>query len=229
MASLKKQVIGKISGKVGDLIFRNRNDNNYIALKPIRVNSPKDERAISRRMKFKSATQLASAINSIIPLKMQWTYKTSGNNSVYNRLVKANYPTLISSLPSEFSVLTPPKGFGVITQTISVNETEIKVGIDAIGTNAGINPVVEKTIRLAAVLCLSGPPNPMYSDVVYLPFISEQQTLNLNSALTFQIALNINEAELFNLYSTKKLLAGFITFDVDSLPISHSETIYHQQ
>ncbi|AFH50174.1 Hypothetical protein IALB_2471 [Ignavibacterium album JCM 16511] len=229
MARMKKQVLGKVSGGVGDLVFRNRNENNYIALKPIRFNTPMDDRAVARRNKFKSAVQLASAINSIVPLKEQWSKKTAGNNTVYNRIVKANYPTIINMLPSEYTLLMPGKGFSFVTQTISLSQDDVKLSTEAIGNDAGLNTEIEKQIRMTAVLCLSGPSNTMYPEVVYLPLISQVQTLVLTDPLNFQINLRSDEKELFNLYGSKRLLAGLLTFNVDSIPVTHSNTLFYQQ
>lgn len=228
MGSLKKQVLGKVSGRVGDLVFRNRNLNNYIALRPIRFNTPMDDRAVARRNKFKSAGQLASAVNSIIPLKEQWAVKTTGNNTVFNRIMKSNYPTLVNLLPSEYTSIMPGKGFPVVTQSVNLSPDDVKVSIDAIGNDAGLNTEVEKQIRLAAVLCLSGPTNPMYADIIYLPMISAAQPLVLSDPLNFQINLRSDEKELFNIYSSKRLLAGFLTFNLELRPVSHSDNIYYQ-
>lgn len=229
MARMKKQVLGKVSGGVGDLVFRNRNDNNYIALRPIRFNTPMDDRAVARRNKFKSTVQLASAMNAIIPLKQIWTKKTTGNNTVYNRMVKSNYSSLVNLLPSQYTALTPGKGFLVTTQNIELNQDQMRVSLNAIGLDSGIDTQIEKTLRMVCVLCLSTPSNPMYSEIVYLPFISTSQNIVLTDPLDITIGFNSNEKELFNLYGNKKLLAGLITFDVDSSVVSNSNTIFFEQ
>lgn len=229
MARMKKQVLGKVSGGVGDLVFRNRNENNYIALKPIRFNTPMDDRAVARRNKFKSAVQLASAMNAIIPLKSIWSKNTAGNNTVYNRMVKSNYSSLVNLLPSQYTALTPGKGFPVTTQNIELNQEQLRLTFNALGSDSGIDTQIEKKIRLACVLCLSAPSNPMYSEIVYLPSISTSHNIVLTDPLDITIGFNSNEKELFNLYGNKKLLAGLITFDADSLAVSSSNTIFFEQ
>lgn len=229
MARMKKQVLGKVSGGVGDLVFRNRNENNYIALKPIRFNTPMDDRAVARRNKFKSAVQLASAMNAIIPLKSVWNKNTTGNNTVYNRMVKSNYSSLVDMLPSQYTLLAPGKGFPVTTQNIELNQEQVRVLFNALGSDSGIDTQIEKTIRMACVLCLSAPSNPMYSEIVYLPLISGSQNIVLTEPLDITIGLNATEKELFNLYGNKKMLAGLITFDVDLQAASSSNTIFFEQ
>uniref|UniRef100_A0A7V2ZIA4 Uncharacterized protein n=1 Tax=Ignavibacterium album TaxID=591197 RepID=A0A7V2ZIA4_9BACT len=229
MAQLKKQVLGKVRGKVGDLVFRNRHETNYVSLRPIRFNAPMDDRAIARRNKFKSAVQLASAMNSIIPLKQSWNMYSSGTNTVYNRMVKANFGSLENLLPSQNTLLTPGRGFGVVVQNTELSQEQMRLSIDALGDGSGIDTQIEKNIRLACVLCLSEPLNQMDAQFVYLSFISVAQNLVLNSPLDFTIALNSSEKEIFNNYGMRKLLAGLITFDAEQQVVSFSNTIFLQQ
>ncbi len=229
MARLKKQVLGKVSGGVGDLVFRNRHENNYIALKPIRFNTPMDDRAMARRNKFKSAVKLATAMNSITPLKQVWIKNTTGNNTVYNRMVKSNYYSLVNLLPSQYTALTPAKGFPVTAQNIELNQEQFRIVIDAPGSDAGIDLQIEKTLRMVSVLALSGASDPMYPAITYLPFISTSMNIVLNDVIDVTIAFNAGEKELYNIYSTKQLLAGIITFDVELNTVSHSDTIFFQQ
>lgn len=229
MARMKKQVLGKVSGGVGDLVFRNRNESNYIALRPIRFNTPMDDRAVARRSKFKSAVQFASAMNAIIPLKQIWNKNTTGNNTVYNRMVKSNYSSLVNMLPSQYTALSPGKGFPATTQNIELNQEQVRMVFNALGSESGIDTQIEKTIRLVCVLCLSAPSNPMYSEIVYLPLVSSSQNIILTDPLDITIGLNSNEKELFNLYGNKKMLAVLITYDVDLLAVSSSNTIFFEQ
>lgn len=229
MAKLKKQIFGKVSGAVGDIVFRNRYDSNYISLRPIRFTLPMDERAVARRNKFKAALKLASAMNSIIPLKQVWNDNTSGNNTVFNRMVRGVYPSLVNQLPSENTIITPGNGFAVAVQNIELNQEQLLLMTEALGNDIGINTQIEKTVRLVSVLCLSSPANTIYPDVVYLPLVSTSQNLVLNSQLNITVNFNLSEKELLVKYNEKRLLAGLITFDVELQPVSFSDTIYYQQ
>ncbi len=229
MATLKKQVLGKVSGAVGDIVFRNRYENNYISLRPIRFNTPMDDRAIARRDRFKSAIQLASAMNSIIPLKQLWNKLTSGNNTVYNRMVKYEYSALVNQLPSENSGLFPGRGFALTVQTIELNQNQLRIVTDAIGTDSGIDTQTEKTLRLVSVIALSSPANPVYPGVVYLPLISASQNLVLTDPVDITVTFNPAEKELITVYNQKRILAGLITFNIELQPVSFSDTLYQLQ
>jgi hypothetical protein len=229
MAKLKKQVLGKVSGAVGDIVFRNRYESNYIALRPMRFNTPKDDRSIARRNRFKSAIQLASAMNSIVALKELWHKHTSGNNTVYNRMVKFEYPSLVNQLPSDNSELFPGRGFSATVQTIELNQDNMKIVTDALGTDSGIDTQIEKTIRLVSVIALSSPSDTAYPEIAYLPLISTPKNLVLTNPVDITIDFNSGIKELMNIYQEKRLLAGLITFDTELQPVSFSVTIYHQQ
>lgn len=229
MAKMKNQVLGSVSGAVGDLVFRNRFRNNYIALRPTRFSTPMDERAVARRNKFKSALKLASALNSITPLKQLWSIKTTGNNTIFNRMHKAVYPTLVNLLPSEITALSPGKGFYVNMLNLELNSEQMRIVVDALGNDTGINTELEKTIRMVSVVALSSPSNSVYPDILYLPFESAAQTLQLNNQFDISFAFNDEQKELMTLYNAKRILAGLITFDLELQPVSISRTIYSQQ
>lgn len=229
MAVMKKQVLGKVSGAVGDIVFRNRYENNYISLRPIRFNTPMDDRAVARRNRFKSAIQLASTMNSIVPLKQLWSKLTSGNNSVYNRMVKYEYSALVNQLPSENSALFPGKGFALTVQSIELNQDQLRIVTDAIGTDSGIDTQIEKTLRIVSIVALSSPANPGYPEVIYLPLISESKNIVLTDPVDITLTFNPTEKELISMYNEKRILAGLITFNIELQPVSFSDTLYQLQ
>lgn len=229
MAVMKKQVLGKVSGAVGDIVFRNRYENNYISLRPIRFNTPMDDRAVARRNRFKSAIQLASTMNSIVPLKQLWSKLTNGNNSVYNRMVKYEYSALVNQLPSENSSLFPGKGFALTVQSVELNQDQLRIVTDAIGTDSGIDTQIEKTLRIVSIVALSSPANPGYPEVVYLPLISESKNIVLTDPVDITLTFNPTEKELISMYNEKRILAALITFNIELQPVSFSDTLYQLQ
>ena len=64
MATIKKTVLGRISGAVGDVVFKEKNGKNYVGVRASTFTPPSDAASIERRGKFLLSTELASAINS---------------------------------------------------------------------------------------------------------------------------------------------------------------------
>ena len=63
MARLKKTVLGRLSGAIGDIVFREKNGKNFVGLRASSFIPGSDPGSIDRRAKFTLSTQLASIIN----------------------------------------------------------------------------------------------------------------------------------------------------------------------
>ncbi|MCX7759548.1 MAG: hypothetical protein N2169_08120, partial [bacterium] len=107
MAKLKKQILGKISGKLGDIVFRNTGKTNYIASRPSKFKTPMDENSIERRNKFALCGKFTSLVLSIPELKYFWLQKTPKNKNIFNSLFSIFYPMINNQNIDETITITP--------------------------------------------------------------------------------------------------------------------------
>ncbi len=61
MAQLTKAVLGRVSGRLGDTVFRQRNGKNILGTRPSHYAPPDDQGSIDRRARFKFSAKLAQA------------------------------------------------------------------------------------------------------------------------------------------------------------------------
>jgi hypothetical protein len=228
MAKVNKMILGRISGTLGDITFRQRNGSNYIASRPSKFSTPQDEDAIARRSRFSLSVKLASTINSISQLKEIWELQIPADTTVYNYLVKQNYKSLTGDSVSANTYLVPGLGFGITPTTITLDAANIGIVTEAIGTRAGIDMVTEKKVQLVSVLCLSNPPDTNLDKTFLILLVSDAQALSIDSSLTFNLPLSNQETQLFNKYSLKKALFTIITLDADGHSVNYSNTFYKE-
>ncbi len=224
MAKLRKQFLGKVSGKLGDLVFRNTRRTNYISSRPVNFNVPQDEASQNRRTRFAMAGKFSSLITSIPELKLLWQLQAPTGVNIFNHLVKTNYNLVNPDGLTEIVSLTPPMGWIANSENISVNQNEIKVTIQSIGENSGINTQLEKEIRLFCVISFSNPINNNLDKTIMLSFSSDKVQLSLTGNLNFQIKLTNQISELMNQYQKRLMLFALVTFDADGNPVSYSKT-----
>ncbi len=110
------------------------------------------------------------------------------------------------------------------SENISVNQNEIKVTIQSIGENSGINTQLEKEIRLFCVISFSNPINNNLDRTIMLSFSSDKVQLSLTGNLNFQIKITNQISELMNQYQKRLMLFALVTFDADGNPVSYSKT-----
>lgn len=228
MARLKKQIIGKLSGKFGDIVFRNTRRTNYIAARPSSFNLPMDEGSITRRSKFAISGKYSSLILSIPELKYFWSNETPDKVNIFNYLVKTFYPFVDSKGLTENVSLTPAMGFIVQPITIEINNEVINVTIKAIGNRSGIDIENEKSIKLFSVISLNSPTESNLKSYTLIALNSENVALTLVNDLQFTIPLTNQITDLMNKYSNRLMLFCLITFDIDSRPVNYSATFYNR-
>ena len=110
-ALLKNPLIHRISGKLGDVVFRNVRGKTIICKRPV-VRPTNNPAVLSRRKKFSVNTKLSKCINDIPECKYLWTKAALNKMSAYNAIIKANYSHISDSkivstpylIPSSFSL-----------------------------------------------------------------------------------------------------------------------------
>ena len=225
MANLNKQVLGRLSGSIGDIVFRERNGKNIVGLKPSSFNTPEDPASVARRGKFKMAVDVAHAIYQDSKLKSLWKPGTPAGLSPFNYLVKKNYSSVSPDTPGNFILIVPAGGFPITASDISKSNTQMQVTVDAIGTNNNIDPVVETKIQMLSVLFNSNPSEEDTAPYAFLTLPSGIITLSLTGQLIFNSPLTGSEGLLFDLYQDHQLYLALVTMDDEEKIIHNSITL----
>lgn len=224
MAKLRKQFLGKVSGKLGDLVFRNTRRTNYISSRPVSFNTPQDEYSINRRSRFAMAGKFSSLIISIPDLKLLWQLQAPAGMNIFNYLFRTNYNLVNPDGLTEIVSLTPPRGWIVNSENVTVNQNDIKITISPIGENSGIRTDLEKEVRLFCVISLSKPADTKLDASILIPLVSEKALLSLTDTLNFELKITNQISELMNKYQTRLLLFALVTYDEEGNPVSYSKT-----
>ena len=225
MAKLTKSVLGKVSGAIGDLVFRIRSGNNFICTRPLSFMPGTDDESVERRSRFSSAAKFAGAVNSILSLRILWDKFTPNSISPFNGIFKSNYRYVTPSdiLPS--ASLVPDLGFEIPSQTITMTAEEISVETSAIGTGTGIDTSTEKTFLMCAVIFLSDRKDENYKPMDFIRFPFPETPLDLINPLTFSHTMSDVEKQLFNRYNSAKGFFALLSLSEEGLPVHFSNTV----
>ena len=223
MGILKKSVLGKPTGAVGDILFQLKDGKTIIGTRPVSFIPGKDPASVDRRHRFGNTAKFSRAVNSIPALKSVWDNATPNNISPFNGIFKASYPFITPTDVTDNAKVVPILfGFDVTTTDVTISETSVAVDIDPIGTNAGIDLLVEKYIQLAVVIkCKDGTSDEL-PDLMFIPLKSSDVTLNLANPLSFLITLSDQYSELYSLYTTHKSCFAFVTLTETGKAVHYS-------
>ena len=224
MGILSKKVLGAPSGAVGDVQFSYRNGQTIIGTRPASFMPGFDEKSVNRRKRFGITAKYSQAVNAITSLKSLWDDVTPNIISPFNGIFKASYPYVTPTDVTASANLVPQLfGFDVTTTDVTVDETEISVSIDPIGTNAEIDLDVEKFIQLAAVIkCTDGTLDTLPS-ILFLPLKSANVVLNLANPLSFTITISDQDSDAYSMYDTHLTYLALITLDEDGNAVHYSK------
>lgn len=224
MAYLNKQVLGRLSGKVGDIVFRQRSGKNFAAIKPGSFNPGNDPAAVDRRNRFAIACKFSSQINAVPYLNGIWKKKVPSAVIPYNYITKVNYRYANPDELTNLAVIVPELGFSITISSSSLTPPDLQVVVDQVGNIAGIDTEVEKTIRLCSIISLTNPDDEFLARAEFITMVSEAQPLVLDNQLTFQVPYSDQEIQLFNSYQDKKAFSALITLDAAEKPVHYSKT-----
>jgi hypothetical protein len=224
MAELKKAVLGEVSGALGDIVFRERHGLNYLATRPSSFMPGTDVASINRRARFALTGKTSQSVNRIPVLKLLWAKAYSNGMSPYNYIFKTNYRFITASTITDLLKIVPDNGFGVMISDSNVDRTRVRVMTDAIGSNAGIDPLIESNIMSACVIFLSSPVDESVGAYSIISLVSPLQATKIDEPLTFDANLNNQQQVIFDKYQNQKTFVALVTIDAAGVPVHYSST-----
>ena len=224
MAKLKKSVLGKITGAVGDLVFRLKNGNNYVGVRPSSFMPGTDAASIKRRSRFGVACKFAKAVNKSLPLRNLWKLYAPAILSPFNFIMKTNYHYVRSLNITDSVTLVPDIGFNLTGTTLTANDTEIKASTDAIGAGSGVDIALEPYLQGALIVHLSSPVSTDYKPVEYITVTFGKIASSLTEPIALIHPLSEIEKTIFARYRDKKMYFAIVSLDADDVPVHFSNT-----
>lgn len=215
--------LGKIRGRIGNLVFKQYDETNHIAAAPSGYNAPMDPASVSRRSKFSFVAKFSAALLKL-SVRLLWR-KVSADNRIIVKVFKANYPLISDQLDLAGVYLTEKPDFRVTNPEINITSSYVQVIAAALGTNQKIDTVKATKVAVEGVLCLSSPLDDGAPKVSFVSLASAEQDLVLNDSLTFNISLEGSEGLLCDRYATKKVAVVILTKDANGNPVQSSKTM----
>ncbi len=225
MASIKKQILGRLNGSVGDIVFKQRFGKPYAASKPVNVSVSTDPLVLERRAKFALTMKLAKTINSNAEIKLLWKLNAPIGLTSNNFIMRQNYALVQPSNISGLIKILPDSGFSMNGSNLTVTSSQISVSVGPIGTNTGIDAEAEANSRLYCILYLYDGVDESVVPHNFMLFSSAKQATVLDTAMTFNFGLTNQESLLFSNYHMTKAFFALVTLDGTDKIIHNSNTV----
>jgi hypothetical protein len=125
MALVTRQILGIARGTVGDLVYKNRRGNSYVAPKPGRYKKTKCIDSINNRNRFGLVSKFSSVVNESVFLKALWNKSKLRGKSAYTKIYIHNYPYCRNNFIESYTNITPP-GRDLQNLKIVLNDNKLK-------------------------------------------------------------------------------------------------------
>jgi hypothetical protein len=228
MARLVGGPFGGVSGKMGDVVYKNRNGNTIVCARPRERISPLSELEIGLHAKFGLAGKISGAINSIAILKQIWKPTYKNGLSSYNVIFKNNYKIVNIKNIRGPVLIAPVFGFNLTEPSIKVGGAKVVIECEPMDIGSGFDTKAEKFVIAAGVIVLEKPLAERIPSYDVLPFKSLKQTFNPKEALRTVIDITGGPLRLFQSYGLNKVYAVLVTTDETGNPVRYSGTFSSQ-
>ena len=157
MALLSGNVIGNLSGKLGNLSARTVNGQTIMAARPSSFNASQSQAVVEVRQKFAVTGMFAKNVLTLSTLEEIWRKTKVVGISVFNAIFKANFGYSSTVKPTEQNIITP-EGFALPITTAAVEADKITATLPALNT-ASIFGADEVNLSANALVCYHDPSN----------------------------------------------------------------------
>jgi len=214
--------LGKISGKVGDVVYKSVHGKSYVCSVPSKYTAAMDPESIKRRSVFRFVNNFCSALNSILIIREIWK-KKAHNMSAFNFMIKLNYKN-ISESGVEHSLLSPQiYHFKFDVKEKSIEGLKIKITVLPLTNRSYIFSNIEGRINALGVMILEEPDSLLTNKYAFIPLQSAEIETRLNTELEFVFQLNDVQAESIEKYPVRKFVFNLITVEKTGNPVKISD------
>jgi hypothetical protein len=216
MAEIRNQILGKVSGKLGDIVFRKMNGKTVVSIRPRNYKPTKSEKARKTRSKFGLIVSFAKYINSIPYLKEVWLRANIPGSNSYQKIIKHNSKVGQESTLTIKNIITP-KGFPITVEGLSVKNNKISLTLNF--HNIEVAPYeVHLIIYFYEPVNENEKQNIFDSMIMNIPSNSEKNLYHL------EMELDNKQISLFEKYSKQILYIAVVTNAPDKNTVFWSST-----
>ncbi len=126
MGRLLKPVLGRASGKVGDIVFRYVDGKVFITSHKGCNKISSSANCVNNRLRFSTAVRFAKAVNKLPDLKHIWAKSNLKSRNGYSNIISKNIKSLSQNLITTSNVITP-LGFFITVKDVALTNSTVSL------------------------------------------------------------------------------------------------------
>ncbi len=222
MALVSGNVLGNLSGKLGNLSARTVNGQTILAARPSSFNVSQEPASLAVRSKFAVTANFAKNVLSLTSLEEIWKKTKESGISVFNSIFKANFAFSSTEKPTEQNIITPG-GFALPATAAAVDTAKITASLSALNTTA-IFGADEVALSANALVVFSNPTVPTDPAFQVVVLSKEVSNFNFTQNYNLQMDFNIVQVNIAAKYQDSTLLLAVASKDAAGKVVQYSST-----
>jgi hypothetical protein len=126
MGRLYKPVLGRASGKVGDIVFRHVDGKVFITSHKGSNKISSSPACVNNRSRFSTVVNFAKAVNNLPDLKRIWSKSPVKGINAYSKIISKNVKAVSNNLLTKSNMITP-SGFSLYIDDVSLSISEVSL------------------------------------------------------------------------------------------------------
>ena len=222
MAYLSGNVIGNLSGKLGNLSARTVNGQTIMAARPSSFNASQSPAVVEVRQKFAVTGSFAKSVLALSTLDEIWRKTKSAGISVFNAIFKQNFAYSGTERPTEQNLIVPD-GFALAISTAAVDTNKITASLPALNT-ASVFGAEEVNLSANALVCFYDPTSETDDPFQIISLSKEVATFNFTQTYNLQIDFNVLQEAVAAKYQHSILYLIVASKSADGKVVQNSST-----
>jgi hypothetical protein len=222
MAIVNGNVIGNLSGKLGNLSARTVDGRTILAARPSSFNASQDPAVLAVRRKFSVTAKLASAILALTSLVSIWKKVRNVASSVFNEVFQSNFANSSIDKPTEQNIIAPD-GFPLQITTAAVAADKITATLPILNASS-VFGADEVNVSANALVCYYDPTNEADEPFKIISLSKEVAAYNFAQTYELEIDLNALQKNTAAKYQHSILYVCVVTKTADGKVVQNSGT-----
>ncbi|MBX3008099.1 MAG: hypothetical protein KF816_08740 [Melioribacteraceae bacterium] len=222
MAIVNGNVIGNLSGKLGNLSARTVDGRTVLAARPSSFNASQEPAVLTVRQKFSVTAKFASAILTLTSLVSIWKKVRNVASSVFNEVFQSNFAYSSIEKPTEQNIIAP-EGFPLQIAVAAVAADKITATIPILNT-ASVFEADEVNLSANAIVCYYDPANAEDEPFKIISLSKEVAAHNFAQTYDLEIDLNATQKNTAAKYQHSILYVCVVTKTAEGKVVQNSST-----
>ena len=222
MAIVNGNVLGNLSGKLGNLSARTVDGHTVLAARPSSFNASQDPAVLQVRQKFSVTAKFASAILALTSLVSIWKKVRNVASSVFNEIFQSNFAYSSIEKPTEQNILAP-EGFPLQIAVAAVAADKITATIPILNT-ASVFGADEVNLSANVIVCYYDPANAEDEPFKNISLSKEVAAHNFAQTYDLEIDLNATQKNTAAKYQHSILYVCVVTKTAEGKVVQNSST-----